>query len=267
MASPWLLDNPLGWIFFLSFTLAAWAGILPHRPPHPVACCAGIAGVSAFLAGAVSGGSFAWLQVGFLYGSEHYPLLFISSCYNLPALLSDFGWTLKDPIWTRQLAGWQIAMNLQWILRSIYLGALVVCALGAARHSRNRDPRLLVALAAPWLLMFAILGQMHERYLLWGGVVSALALGVNVRTAALNFILSAASTAMIAHVMLIDKKLHGTVAMIDLLNWIRPLASWVVLGCIGAYVWDALYSGGPLFRTGQCNNAKPVALNPISESS
>ena len=53
--------------------------------------------------------------------------------------------------------------------------------------------------------MFALLGQMHERYLVWGAVVSAVALGVSVRLSIIHFIISAASTAMIVHVMLVDK--------------------------------------------------------------
>ena len=44
-----------------------------------------------------------------------------------------------------------------------------------------------------------------ERYLVWGAVVSAVALGVSVRLSIIHFIISAASTAMIVHVMLVDK--------------------------------------------------------------
>ena len=49
--------------------------------------------VATFVAGAFAGGRFAWLQIGFLYGSEHYPYLFISSTYNLPFLLDRLGWS------------------------------------------------------------------------------------------------------------------------------------------------------------------------------
>ena len=58
--------------------------------------------------------------------------------------------------------------------------------------------------------MFALLGQMHERYLMWGAVVSAVALGVSLRLSVVHFIISAMSTAMIVHVMLIDRKLETT---------------------------------------------------------
>ena len=88
-------------------------------------------------------------------------------------------WSLKEPYWTAHLGSLDLAFNWQWTLRLLYLGALVLCSLGAARHERRRDPRVLIALATPWLLMFALLGQMHERYLLWGAVLSAVALGVS----------------------------------------------------------------------------------------
>jgi hypothetical protein len=88
--------------------------------------------------------------------------------------------------------------------------------------------------------MFALLGQMHERYLVWGAVLSAVALGVSVRLSIIHFIISAASTAMIVHVMLVDKKLDGTLRAIDVLHDIRPYASVLVLVCVAVYFWDAL---------------------------
>ena len=109
-------------------------------------------------------------------------------------------------------------LTLQWALRLFFLGAVALCAHGAVRHPRNRDARVLIAITAPWLLMFALLGQMHERYLVWGAVVSAVAMGVSLRLSIIHFIISAASTAMIVHVMLIDKKLEATLRAIDVLK-------------------------------------------------
>src|SRR5207237_10110103 len=160
-------------------------------------------------------GSFAWLQVGFIYGTEHYPYLFISSCYNLPSLLSKVGWSLKESFLSADLGFVHLHLTLQWALRLLYLASLALCAHGFARHLRDRDPRVLIAIAAPWLLMFALLGQMHERYLLWGAVVSAVSHGVSIRLTIIHFILSAASTTMIVHVMLTDKKLEATLPTID----------------------------------------------------
>ena len=155
---------------------------------------------------------------------------------------------------------------MQWALRLLYLGALVLCARGVGRHLRNRDPRALIAIATPWLLIFALLGQMHERYLMWGAVVSAVALGVSVRLTIVHFIISAVSTAMIMHVMLIDKKLDSTLRAIDLLHKIRPYASALVLACVALYLWDAIAVRIPVFlRASTKATAPSLPLGPEPE--
>jgi len=134
------------------------------------------------------------------------------------------------------------------MLRLLYLGGLALCSLGAARHSRNRDPRLLIAIATPWLLMFALLGQMHERYLMWGAVVSAVALGVSLRLGLIHFIISAMSTVMIVHVMLIDKKLETTLRVVDVLHNVRPYAAGLLLVCVAVCLWETLSTRVPVFQ-------------------
>jgi hypothetical protein len=156
-------------------------------------------------------------------------------------------------------------LTLQWTLRLLYLGALTLCAYGAARQVRDRDPGVLIAIGAPWLLMFALLGQMHERYLVWGAVVSAVALGVSLRLSIIHFIISAASTAMIVHVMLIDKKLEATLWAIDLLKHIRPYASVLVLACVAVYLWNTLRMPVLQRRTPRQAEAPSLSLGPEPE--
>jgi hypothetical protein len=267
--SPWLLRAPAAWI---SVTIIGAVGsfiILRRKMPHAGAWIAGITALSAFIAGALAGGSFAWLQIGFLYGSEHYPYLFISSCYNLPFLLDKLGWSLKWPMWSHEFGSRYISITPQWTLRVLYLGTLTLCALAAARHTRNRDPRGLIAIAAPWLVMFALLGQMHERYLMWSAVISAVALVISVRLSAIHFFISIASTAMIAHVMLIDKKLDATLGVIDLLHSVRPYASLLVLACVAVCLWDLLSTRVPAFqrqrRESIGEEVPDLSLSPVSE--
>src|SRR6266576_5243565 len=261
IASPWLLHTPAAWVALLAVTGFASLLFLERELPHRCAWISGIAGCAAFVIGAFTGGSFAWLQVGFLYGSEHYPYLVMSSCYNLPSLLSKLGWSLKDSFWSVHFGSLDFGLTLQWTLRLLYLGALIVCAYGAARQVRDRDPRVLIAITAPWLLMFALLGQMHERYLVWGAVVSAVALGVNIRLSIIHFIISSASTAMIVHVMLVDKKLDATLRAIDVLHGIRPYASVLMLVCVALYFWDALGWRIPAFRRGAVKMATSPSLS------
>jgi hypothetical protein len=267
IVSPWLLRSPAAWIATAAVVALSSFLVLRYKLPYRGAWLAGIVGCAMFVVGAFTGGSFAWLEIGFIYGSEHYPYLFISSCYNLASLLSDLGWSLKDSLLSAHLGTLHLHLTLQWALRLLYLGTLALCAGGAARHLRNRDPRVLIAIAAPWLLMFALLGQMHERYLMWGAVVSAVALGISVRLSIIHFIISAASTAMIVHVMLIDKKLDVTLRAIDVLDGIRPYASVLVLACVATYLWDALGLRIPALERGAAKPATEpsLALGPEPE--
>src|SRR5437773_10447961 len=73
-----------------------------------------------------------------------------------------------------------------------------------------------------------------------GAVLCDVTLEVSVTLSIVHFIISIASTAMIMHVMLIDKKLDSTLRAIDLLHNIRPYASVLVLACVAVYLWDAL---------------------------
>jgi hypothetical protein len=267
VVSPWLLRTQGAWIAIIILTGLSLLVLVRYKLPHRGAWIAGILGCATFVIGAFAGGSFAWLQIGFLYGSEHYPYLAISSCYNLPSLLSNLGWSLKDPFWSVHFGSLDFHLTLQWTLRLLYLVALAACAYGAARQIRDRDSRVLIAISAPWLLMFALLGQMHERYLMWGAVVSAVALGVSVRLSIIHFIISAASTAMIVHVMLIDKKLDPTLRAIDVLDSVRPYASGIVLACVAVYLWNTLSFRKPVHqrRVARSAEAPSLSLGPEPE--
>jgi hypothetical protein len=261
MVSPWLLRTPVAWIPVAIVGGIGVLFVLRYKLPYGSAWLAGIIGCGVFVIGAFAGGSFAWLEVGFIYGTQHYPYLFISSCYNLPSLLSKVGWSLKDSFLSAHFGSLHLHLTLQWTLRLLYLATLALCARGMARHLRDRDPRALIAIAVPWLLMFALLGQMHERYLMWGAVLSAVALGVSVRLSIVHFIISIASTAMIAHVMLIDKKLEATRPAVDLLNHIRPYASAVVLACVALYLWNTLSIRFPVLQRRAADSVAAPSLS------
>ena len=264
VVSPWLLRTPFAWAAVGAIALLAAVLLWCRRSRNTWAWTAGLTGVAAFTIGAIGDGSFAWLKIGFLYGSERYPYLFISSCYNLPSLLSHWALSLKAPLFSGHLGSLQFSVTLQWVLRLFYLGALGLCALGAARHARARDSRLLIAIVTPWLLMFALLAQMHERYLLWGAVLSSVALGVSVRLTVVHFVLSLMSATMITQVLLMDKKLGPTLSTIDFLERARPIASFLLLICVAIYFREVLSNRAPLFparRIGRTvTKETPVAL-------
>ncbi len=248
IVSPWLLRNPSAWLVVVAVALGSAALFSRYRTRNGWIWIAGLTAIAAFTVAAIDGGTFSWLRIGFLYGSERYPYLFISSCYNLPSLLAYSSLSLKTPLWSPHLGSIHFTFTLQWTLRVIYLCALILCGLGAARHARRRDPRLLIAIAAPWLAMFALLPQMHERYLLWGAVVSAVALGVSLRLTTLHFLFSIMSATMITQVLLMDKKLGPTLSTIDFLERIRPIPSCLLLLCVALYFREALSTRPPYFR-------------------
>jgi hypothetical protein len=83
----------------------------------------------------------------------------------------------------------------------------------------------------------------------------------------IHFIISAASTAMIVNVMLIDKKLEGTLWAIDLLKHIRGYASALVLACAAVYLWHTLSTRLPVFerRAVRSRRAPSLSLGPEPE--
>jgi len=261
IVSPWLLRTHASWTSFAAVAGVGFLFVFRCRVPHRSAWLAGILGCAALVIGALTGASFAWFEIGFVYGTKHYPYLFISSCYNFASLLAGAGWSLKDDLLSAHAGPLHFHLTLQWALRLLYISAVALCARGAVRHLRNRDPGVLIAVAAPWLLMFTLLGQMHERYLVWGAVVSAVALGVNIRLSIIHFIISAASTAMIVHVMLVDKKIDATLRAIDVLHGIRPYASVLVLVCVALYFGHALGLRIPALRSGAVKTATAPSLS------
>src|SRR5262245_18746889 len=97
IVSSWLLRTPAAWIALAALITLTLLFFLRSKLLDRGAWIAGTTGGAVFAIGALTGGSFAWFQLGFIYGSDHYPYLFISSCYNLLLLLSKLGWSLKDP--------------------------------------------------------------------------------------------------------------------------------------------------------------------------
>jgi hypothetical protein len=139
IVSPWLLRRPAAWVAVTIVAAVTSLFLIRWRSRYSGAWVAMITGCGVFTVGTLMGGSFAWLKVGFVYGSEHYPYLFISSCYNLPSLLSKLGWSLKDSVLSADIASLHWHLTLQWTLRLVCLVGLVLCARGMVRHLRNRD--------------------------------------------------------------------------------------------------------------------------------
>jgi hypothetical protein len=70
---------------------------------------------------------------------------------------------------------------------------------------------------------------------------------------------------MIVHVMLIDKKLEGTMWAIDLLKHIRGYASVLVLACVAVYLWNTLPMPALPRRAVRSARAPSLSLEPEPE--
>ena len=142
------------------------------------------------------GGSWNWLRVGF--PTDRYPVLSMGTAFNLPAVLArTYGWSIADVVFTlpAPLGGEPVTMK--QLLAGVFFLASALCAFAAARHHRKGDAGFLIAVATPWVLLFTLMPQMHERYLFWGGAITSLCIAAGVGPMLLHFGVTAFSGLMI----------------------------------------------------------------------
>jgi len=191
--SPWMLWSLTAKIVF-GIVLVATFVLLPRLPRRwrMTALC-GIVGCSLLLSGLMLWGDFAWWRVGFIYGADRWTDMNRGPAPNLPQTLSnDYGWQTMDVVYTLDLPrfGVHTDITMQEALGAVYALGLLLASIAAALQDSRNDRRLLLALGAPWLVMFAILPQMHERYLVWGAALTALAVAVSVGTTLLHVLVT-----------------------------------------------------------------------------
>jgi hypothetical protein len=77
------------------------------------------------------------------------------------------------------------------------------------------------------------------------------------------------STAMIVHVMLIDKKLETTLGVPDLLRGVRPYASGLLLVCVAVCLWETVSTRVSVFlrrrRQARPEEVPALSLEPAPE--
>jgi hypothetical protein len=228
---------------------------------------------AAWVAGAVLlcaplfGGSAQWFFVGIAHGTIARPGLSLGDNNNLANLLATkWGWKLEDPTFTLppgrvadRVAGFlravdphvelppgqPVGLPLKYLLVVVWAGLTVACAFGAARHDRRRDARFLVAVAAPWVAMFAILGQMHQRYLLWGSALTCMAVGVSPGLLLLHLLLSVVAAGQEMVSMMGSSKAPGMTenVVFRLATGWAPGMGWAVLETAGLLVYLAATRG------------------------
>jgi hypothetical protein len=186
--------------------------------------------------------NFGWLKVSFIYPTHHWQHM-AGHSDNLAAILETFGWQLSDPVFTVRIPWRHLewAVQMKTLLVTIYAITLALCSWGAANKSRRNDPAFLIALTAPWLLMFALLTQMHERYLLWAAVVSAVTIAVSLGWGLMHLLLTAVATSMIVRALMVYGANRPELPRLArALNGIHPGISWAVLVCAGVFLYCAV---------------------------
>jgi hypothetical protein len=228
----------------LSFTAAGWI----------TACL--------FLCIPLFDGSSTWFYTGIAFPTHHFEAMASGANDNLADILEkQWGWQTMDPALTlpkgavaENVAAFitsvdpkythsehaPVTLPLKYLLVSIWILAVVLCSIGAAVHDQRRDPQFLIAIAAPWIAMFAVMAQMHQRYLLWGASLSAGPAALNPGYALLHLLLSliAMSQEMDSMLGKNPRLFHTPVGQL-IQGW-HPGIGWAVLLTAIIFVYNAV---------------------------
>jgi len=190
---PWMLMTGRAKVFFFialpSVVATMW--FIPRR--WRTEWFFGSLAIWVLAAGFFLGGSFGWWYVGFEYGTRHHLAMTMGPVENLASICADhFNWQLTDDalrIHSKMLhADWTIPIRA--VLVAIYAIMLVLCSMAMAVQDARKSRRVLLALATPWILLFAFMPQMHDRYLVWGAALTALAAGISLGSTLLHFVVT-----------------------------------------------------------------------------
>lgn len=187
---------------------------------------------------------FSWWKIGFIYPINHWQRMG-GNTENVPALLESFGWSLMDPVF--HVPHWlhhKGEISVKRLMTIIYVICLLLSAWGIARKDRRNDPAFLIALATPWLLMFTLLGQMNDRYYLWGAAVTATTIAISLGWGLLHVLISAIATAMIVRTMLTwGQRTPDYPRLAHVLDGLHPGISWAVVLITAIFLYCALAPG------------------------
>jgi hypothetical protein len=150
-------------------------------------------------------GTWSWFEVGFCFPTWHYPTLAHGLSQNIPALLEHiYQWQLYDTAFTIDLGwpNWRWEVSVKILLSSIFGLTLLLCGVAASIHARRNDPRVLVALTAPWVLMYTLCPQMHTRYLVWAAAAGSVGWALSAEMALMNLLVTALSVLLMLHTLL-----------------------------------------------------------------
>jgi len=235
------------------------------RRAIPYAACAWIAGAM-LTCMPIFNTSDGWFYLGFAYGTHHYEKMASGDNNNLAELLQqEWQWDdLQAPVFSipsgdlaESLASLLLHLDpkltpeqlkapdggtnvpLKYLLVSVWIASLILCSIAMSVHDRNRSPRFLIAIATPWIVFFAVMTQMHQRYLLWGASLSAATVAISPGYAFLNIFLSIVAMSQEMQSMFSDAHYSDNPVHRFIQQW-HPGVAWAVLLTAAIFQYTAL---------------------------
>lgn len=205
---------------------------------------AGVLALTVLLGGWKLGGSWSWYEIGFEFPTRNYLVPALGPTANLPAIMGRrYGWQIYSPVADlpealRPILGVDV-LTFKVAMRGLYFLLLVPIAVMLAWHARRNSPRALLCMMAPWVLMFALVPQMHERYLVWGAVATAACVLLGPGQLLLHLVTTFFAFACIAFQVLSQNPAWWSAANRFFGNMI-PDAGWAVALLAGVYLYACL---------------------------
>lgn len=158
----------------LMLVVAAWFS----RGRRPIVLlCVTVASLAVLSTPWTFHGSNSWYEVAIRYGADKFSGLEAGGTASMAGIAAlTYGLRPNDVAFTVPLPerfGFQYDVSWQIALGSVHIVMLLLAAWAMARADRRNDRTFLIAMAAPWVTMFAFAPGMHERYLLWGAAFMA----------------------------------------------------------------------------------------------
>ncbi len=180
------------------------------------------------------GSSMAWFYVGWRGPTDNHFAMHMGRVGNLAGLLqSGWRWKLRDSV-APELLGFDLPLRTAMVVG--YGLTLAWCGWCAARAARHRQRVFLVAAIGPWVLMFALMPQMHERYLLWGAALSAAFIVIGVKGLLLHLLITGLASMQTLSSMIGGQR--GPYPVLhSFINGSLPGMGWALLMLCGVLMW------------------------------
>jgi len=250
----------------LGMVVAVLAVSLPKR--HYAVVIALAAAASLLLCIPFFDPSMAWYELGYRFPTWHFPTLAVGEASTFPAILSE-SWgmnSLQYIAWIippHTFGSWPGAaypVTIKELMVSIYAAVLPLGAAGVALQARRNSRLFLVAMVTPWLLMYCIPTQIHERYLLFAAGASAVCIGYRLGPALLGVFLTLVCAANTLNTMMLCQPRYyiwrrppkNLPLWLDASDWrkvfrviepLHPYIGWAVLLCAAVFLYMSITAG------------------------